>query len=156
MILALGLVNLYDRPEFARWITPTWMVIAALVVRYAIVGQRLAHAAAAQIPDEILEAAALDGAGGLRLIRHVLFPITRVAQFAILAISFVLTLGEIGSTILLYPPGGETLPIALYTIEANSPRSFTAALSLILSMLVLASIASLSLILWRPRERGDR
>jgi iron(III) transport system permease protein len=66
----------------------------------------------------------------------------RAALLAAVAVVFVLATGEIGSTILLYPPGGETLAIALYSIEANSPRSYVAAMTLLQLLLCLVPDAN--------------
>ncbi len=136
-ILALALLALYDQPPVSPWVTPATLVIAALVVRYAIVGYRIVATAVAHVPGELIEAPALDGASPLRILWHVLVPLTRMALLASLAVTFVLAVGEIGATILLYPPGGETLPIALYSIEANSPHAYVSAMT-ILQILVLA------------------
>lgn len=145
-ILALSLLALYDHPPIDQWITPAVLVVAALVVRYAIIGYRIAASTIGQFPSAIFEAAELDGANPVRIAWHILLPMTKVAVLAILTIAFIFSVGEIGSTILLYPPGGETLPIALYSIEANSPRSYVAVMTLIqllvsLSPLLLVALA---------------
>lgn len=141
-ILALALLALYGQPGVSRWVTPAALVIAALVVRYLIVGYRILAAAVAHIPGELIEAPALDGAGPLGILWHVLVPLTRVALLASLAITFVLSAGEIGATILLYPPGGETLPIALYSIEANSPHAYVSAMTILQLMVLLPPLAA--------------
>lgn len=157
-IVALAILGAFDRPEVSRWVTPAILVVAALVVRYVIVGYRIAAGAIAQIPGEVFEAAALDGARTIHTVRHVLLPLTRTALLATLAVGFVLCAGEISSTILLYPPGGETLPIALYAIEANSPRSYVAALTLIqllVSLVPIALIAAALRLSNRLNSRSD-
>ncbi len=146
-ILALALLAVYDQPGVSRWVTPAALVIAALVVRYIIVGYRIVAGSVAQIPDEVLEASALDGAGPILTTWHVLMPLTRVALLATLAITFVLTTGEIGATILLYPPGGETLPIALYSIEANSPHAYVSALTILQLLVLLGPLAAIAAVI---------
>ncbi len=100
-------------------------------------------------------------AGPIRIAWHILLPMAYVSVLATLTVSFVLTSGEIGSTILLHAPGGETLPIALYAIEANSPRSYVAAMTLfqlLLSLLPIIVLMSL-LGMWagpRREEKGPR
>ncbi len=86
----------------------------------------------------------------MRIAVHVILPMTRVALITTFAISFILSVGEIGSTILLYPPGGETLPIALYSIEANSPRSYVAAMTIL-----LLALCMIPLILVAPLVRTN-
>lgn len=150
-IVALALLAVYDRPGISGWVSPAVLVCAALAVRYVIIGYRIAAAGVAQIPDALFEAAAVDGAGPVRSAWHVFLPLTHVALLATLAITFVLAVGEIGSTIVLYPPGGETLPIALYAIEANSPRSYVAAMTLIQLFVSLVPLAAIALALGLPR-----
>lgn len=156
-ILALSLLAVYDRPELTRWISPAVLVVAALVVRYAIIGYRIAALTIAQFPGAMLEAAAIDGASPIRIAWHILLPLTHVAVLATLTIAFVFSVGEIGSTILLHPPGGETLPIALYSIEANSPRSYVAAMTLIQLLVSLSPLLLVALALKATRQgRNDR
>lgn len=140
-ILALALLAAYDRPQFATWLGPAVLVVAALVVRYLIVACRIIESARRQIPDELTEAAQIDGAGALQTAWHIQLPLLRVPLVAAAVMVFVLATGEIGSTILLYPPGGETLPIALYSIEANSPRSHVAAMAILQLLLCLVPAA---------------
>lgn len=128
VILALGL--LFGSHAFAPTASATVLVILALAARYATISYRTLVASYAQVPDEFLEAAKVEGATGIETLRFVVFPLLRVPLLVAFLIVFVLSVGEIGSTIMLYPPGGETLPIALYSIEANSPRSYVAAMAL--------------------------
>ena len=151
-ILALSLLALYDRPTLSQWITPAVLVVAALVIRYTIIGYRIAAATIGQFPSALFEAAALDGAGPIRIAWHILLPMIHVAVLATLTIAFVFSVGEIGSTILLHPPGGETLPIALYSIEANSPRSYVAALTLIQLLVSLSPLLLVALALKATRQ----
>jgi iron(III) transport system permease protein len=47
---------------------------------------------------------------------------------------------------LVYPPGGETLPVRIFTLEANGPEPSVAALALFhvaLTAVVLAAMAAL-------------
>lgn len=147
-IVALGLLATYDRPGVSRWITPSLLVVAALVVRYAIVALRIVQQSVLQIPSELFDAAATAGAGIKTIFWRIILPLVRVPLLAVVALGFIFASGEIGSTILLHPPGGDTLPIALYAIEANSPRSYVAALALI-QMALLGGVLLLSAIVWR-------
>ncbi len=147
-IVALGLLATYDRPGVSRWITPSLLVVAALVVRYAIVALRIVQQSVLQIPSELFDAAATAGADIKTIFWRIILPLIRVPLLAVIALGFIFASGEIGSTILLHPPGGETLPIALYAIEANSPRSHVMALALI-QMVFLSSVMLLSAIVWR-------
>ncbi|KKL99052.1 hypothetical protein LCGC14_1818310, partial [marine sediment metagenome] len=76
-------------------------------------------AAIDQIPKELPEAAALDGAGGFRTVCYLILPMLRTPLLATFLVSMILVFADTGANILLYPPGGETLLIALYAIEAK-------------------------------------
>jgi iron(III) transport system permease protein len=130
-VLALGLLEAYDRPSLARAVPASLLVMGALFARYQILVHRGVLQTMLQIPKELWESAAVEGAGLVQMLRHVFVPMTAFPLAIITVIFLVLAFNELGSTILLYPPGGETLPIALYSIEANSPRSYVAALALI-------------------------
>ena len=122
------------------------LVVAALIVRYVIVACRIIEGARRQIPNELTEAAEIDAANVLQTAWHIQLPLLCVALLAAAAVVFVLATGEIGSTILLYPPGGETLPVALYSIEANSPRSYVAAMTLLQLLLCVVPVAIIAFI----------
>jgi len=130
-ITALAIMSLYDKPGVTHWMSASTLVVGALVVRYSMVGFRGFRIALGQLPLELFDAASLDGATTLSAFRWIIAPLVAPAVVAILCLTFVLCVGELGTTILLYPPGGETLPITLYTIEANSPADYTAAMALI-------------------------
>ncbi len=55
-------------------------------------------------------------------------------------IGFIFCLRELGTTILVYPPGTSLIPIKVYTIMANAPQSLTSTMSLIVLMITLAAL----------------
>ena len=60
---------------------------------------------------------------------------------------FVLAFGELGTSILVAPPGESTLPIRIYTIIANTPASQVAALALLQALVIFAgAVAVLGLV----------
>jgi len=48
-----------------------------------------------------------------------------------LVICWIFSFGELGSIIMIYPPGGETLPTSIYSIMANSPEGYVSVLGCI-------------------------
>lgn len=125
-ILALALLDL-----FGPYVPASWLVVAALVLRYQVIGYRVIAASVAGVPGEWSEAARGLGAGPWRTFRSIQLPLIAPSVLAAFLVSFLLAATDIGSTILLHSPGHETLPIALYSIEANSPRSYVGAMTLL-------------------------
>lgn len=150
-ILALGLLATYDRPAVSRVLPAGTLVVAALVVRLVIIGQRITEAGVLAIPDSYIEAAQLCGANSPRIARSIVLPLIAPHVAGAAAAAFVLATADISSTILLYPPGGETLPIALYGVEANSPRSLTAAMTVMVAFVSVVPALALLLVqrVWR-------
>ena len=107
------------------------MVVVSAVARFAPVAAVLLAAAIRQVPATTEEVAVVGGAGWLRVLLKVVVPQIRPALAASGLVVFVLAFGEIGSTILVAPPGESTLPIRVYTMIANAPASQVARLALV-------------------------
>lgn len=152
-IIALGLLGAFGSPTVSRFLPAAALVVAALVVRSTVVAQRVIDAGVGAIPDSLIEAAQIAGASGARIARSIVAPLIAPHLAVALAAAFILSSAEIGSTILLYPPGGETLPIALYAVEANSPRNLVAALTMLLVGLPLVTAAGAAGVLAVLRRR---
>jgi iron(III) transport system permease protein len=60
--------------------------------------------------------------------------------FAAFIISFIFSLGELGTTIMVYPPGTEIMPIKVFTMMANAPQSLTSSMTLIVLSITLLII----------------
>ncbi|MEW6360272.1 MAG: iron ABC transporter permease [Planctomycetota bacterium] len=156
-IIGLGLLRAYDRPTapFHVLTASGGLIVCACLGRFLVIPARIVGGSLEQIPNSLPETAAIDGAGAFMCFRHVLFPLVAPALLTSLVICFILCVGEMSAAILVHPPGLETLPIALYTVEANSPSSVVAALSVILVVVTLAPAAALFLGV-RPRGAGEK
>lgn len=61
-------------------------------------------------------------------VRRIIFPyLLPSGSIALLLISFF-ALADIGTTVLLRPPGHDSLPVAIFTVMANAPESLVASL----------------------------
>lgn len=112
-------------------------------------------AAAALRPELTIlrEAAASLGAPPSMVLRRVVLPQLVPAIRASLALGFALSLGELGATLTVYPPGFATVPIVVVGQVERGYYLPASALSLIL---LLVSLAALLLIAARvPRRRAD-
>ena len=83
------------------------------------------------------EAGTVTGASWFRVLGKILLPLQGYGLIATWLISFMFCIGELGTTILVYPPGHETLPIALFTLMANSPTEVVSALSVVIVAMTL-------------------
>ena len=62
-------------------------------------------------------------------------------------IGFIFCLRDLGASMLVYPPGQETLPVRIYTLMANGAPNLIAALCVILVSVTLIVLAIFSWVL---------
>jgi multiple sugar transport system permease protein len=100
------------------------------------------QAALEDVPDELIEAAHIDGANGFQVFRHVTLPLIRGPVFLYLLLTTITTVGVFGLVYFLTQggPGEETQLAALYIFERAfqfSQIGLGSAASMILLVLVL-------------------
>lgn len=99
------------------------------------------------------EAAASLGAPPAMVLRRVVLPQLVPAIRASLALGFALSLGELGATLTVYPPGFATVPIVVVGAVERGYYLPASALSLIL--LIVSLVALLLIAARAPRKRAD-
>jgi iron(III) transport system permease protein len=142
-ILGVGLIGLWNRtgPLGALYGTDAMFVLAYLA-RFIPVGALIMTAATETVSVSQEEAAAASGIGWLPTMRGIVLPQLRVGIAATWIVAFVLAFGELGTSILVAPPGEATLPIRIYTLIANAPPSHVAALALLQSSVIFIPVAA--------------
>jgi ABC-type sugar transport system permease subunit len=107
----------------------------------------LLYAGLVDVPEEILESARLDGAAGIRLVRHIVLPLLGPILFASLIFSINGTLKVFDSVVALTNggPGQATTPLTLYMYnnafsygEYGYASAVATALSMVCLMITLA------------------
>jgi iron(III) transport system permease protein len=146
-VVGVGLVALFNRAELGVDVYGTHvMLVVASVARFLPLAALIMGSAMHSIPRSQEEAAVTAGAGWLRTITHIVGPQLARAAAATWVIVFVLAFGELGASILVVPPGAETLPIRIYTLIANALPAEVAALALLqvaATLLPLVALATL-------------
>ena len=102
-----------------------------------------------QIPFEHEEAARLEGATLPETLAHITLPLS-VRSFAISAfIVFILSIGEVATTLLTYPPGVMPLSVSFFSLIHYGMRAKTSAICLIIIVVVILPAVLLTMLLWR-------
>ncbi len=78
-----------------------------------------------------VHAGALHGVSWIRYFFHVLLPWLLPACGVSFLLTGLLSSAEVGTVLLLRPPGADSLPVSLFTVMANAPESLVAALCLL-------------------------
>jgi ABC-type sugar transport system permease subunit len=102
----------------------------------------LLYAGLVDIPEDILESARLDGASGLRLVRHIVLPLLGPVLFSSLIFSINGTLKVFDSVVALTNggPGQATTPLTLYMFNnafSYGEYGYASAIATALSMMCL-------------------
>ncbi|MFH8575234.1 sugar ABC transporter permease [Streptomyces zaomyceticus] len=116
----------------------------------------LLFAGLVDIPDEVLESARLDGASGLRLIRHIVLPLSLPVLMSSLIFSVNGTLKVFDSVVALTNggPGNATTPLTLYMFQSSftySEYGYGSAIALLLTVVCLL----VSLAVYRVSRRDN-
>jgi iron(III) transport system permease protein len=136
-VVGIALIGIWNR-ELALGLygTPA-MFLLGYLARFVPGGALAVAATVRSVPESQEEAAAPAGAGWVRTMARIVLPQIRTGLLAVWVISFILAFGEVGTSILVAPPGESTLPIRIYTMTANAPPGHVAALALFQAIVVL-------------------
>ncbi|GBD95918.1 molybdenum transport system permease protein ModB [bacterium BMS3Abin06] len=91
-----------------------------------------------QVGQRVEEAAFLTTGNWSKVMYRIIIPLTKHSLIAGFFIVFILSIGEIGTTLLVIPPGRETVPIKIYNLMHYGADQMVAALCLILIAIILA------------------
>jgi multiple sugar transport system permease protein len=100
-----------------------------------------------QIPDELIEAARIDGAGPVRILARIVLPMSRPILAVVSIFSIVTAWKDFIWPLLVFPdPGRQTLSVLLQRVAIDMP------LNLLVAGLVLASVPMVALFLVFQRQ----
>jgi cellobiose transport system permease protein len=115
----LGIIPLYMLVSGFGWIDSlNALIIPALVTAFGVFWMR--QVIDAQVPNEMLEAASIDGAGVLRIYWSIVLPIIRQSGFVLGLFSFLATWNDfLWPNLVLQSPGSFTVQVAVQQLKAS-------------------------------------
>ncbi|MGC2784109.1 MAG: ABC transporter permease subunit [Roseiarcus sp.] len=105
----------------------------------------------ARLPPDYEEVASSLGARPTYRLFNVTLPLITPYLIAAFGLSFALSMGELGATVMVYPPGWVTLPVAIFGLTDRGDIFSGAALTMILIGVTLALLVALERL---PAERN--
>ncbi len=147
-VLGVGLTATWNRPATQFIYTTVAILVVGLVARYATIGVRTIAAVASQSSASYEEAAAVFGGGFLRRMGRIFLPMHARGIIATWLLALVFCLRDLETVIIFYPPGRETLPVRIFTLEANGPEDVVAALAVLHVGLTAAMLALGGFFIW--------
>lgn len=152
-VLGIGLIKLYNR-QITQFIYSSWLIIVfGYIGRFSPFAIRAISSNFKQINKNLEEAAVICNVRWLKRLFRLLLPLTLPGLLAGWIIAFILCMGELGTTLLVIPPGKATLPIKIYTLMHYGAGKLVASLSIILIIMTLMPILTIS---WLARPLSHR
>ena len=145
-VIGVGLMALWNRPATSFVYASAAIIILAYLAQYTALTSRIMLAMLGNVPHSLEEAAQMTGAPWFARILHVVVPAALPGVIAAWLIGFIFCLRDLGASMLVYPPGQDTLPVRIYTLMANGAPNLIAALCVILVSVTLLSLAVLGLL----------
>jgi len=142
-LIALGLVGLgSSAPPAADVLLRSRLTVClALAVRLFPVGVLLGMRAWGGMSPSWAHAAAVHGVPLARYLRRVVIPCLAPSVIAAALLVTLLAAADVGTVLLLHPPGRQSLPLNIFTVMANAPESLVASLCLIYIVTAAAVLA---------------
>ncbi|WHT21440.1 ABC transporter permease subunit [Crossiella sp. CA-258035] len=148
VVLGLALLVAFSRPPLllngTRWIVLLAHLVIVLPFAYSMVAAALDRADPA-----LNQVAASLGARPGRVLWRVRLPLLLPAMSGAAGLGLALSMGEVGATIMLYPPDWRTLPVSIFAHTDRGAVFLAAASTILLLALTVAGLFGLSAV--KPR-----
>jgi iron(III) transport system permease protein len=120
------------------WIYPKpAILILAYIAQYSALSTRIVLAGFSQISPSMEEAAEIAGAGWSRRMAGIVVPLSKTAIVSCWTLTFIFCMRDVALSLLLAPPGRDTLTARTLTLMANGSPELIAALCLLSIALAL-------------------
>ncbi|NOZ73832.1 MAG: iron ABC transporter permease [FCB group bacterium] len=151
-VIGIGLISLWNTPKTNFIYGTPLIILFGYLAKYTALTSRISVTQLAQIPPTMDEAARIAGAGWIRRMILITAPLAKRGLVAAWLAGYVFSLRDTSITMLVYPPGHDTLPVRIFTLMANGSPELIAALSIIMIVATLLPTG----IFWMISERIDR
>jgi len=150
-IVGIGFIGFWNQPALPPLYGSIGLVVVALVLRYTVLLELSAEAGFRTVPRSQEEVARLAGRKETAIWGRILIPQIRTPLLAGATAFVLFAARDLDTVVTIYPPGGETLLVRLYTVLANSPEGLQAALALAQVGLTLPLVIVLAVLSRRSR-----
>ncbi len=152
-VIGIGLISLWNTPWTNFVYGTAAIIILGYLAKYTALTSRIMVTQFAQVPASMEEAAHISGAGWARTMFFIVAPLAKRGLLAGWIVAYIFSIRDTGISMLVYPPGHETLPVRIFTLMANGSEQLIAALCVLMIAATLVPAA----ILWSvPRLLAKR
>ncbi|MGH7211601.1 MAG: ABC transporter permease subunit, partial [Acetobacteraceae bacterium] len=150
--VGLGLLVAFSQKPLLLNGTIAIVVIAHFVLISAFTYGNVS-AGLARLAPELEQVAESLGARPFYRLRRITLPLLAPYLLAAFSLSFALSMGELGATVMVYPPGWVTLPVGIFGLSDRGAVFDGAALTVLLAISTLVVLGVLSRIPLRAARR---
>ncbi|MDE2484516.1 MAG: iron ABC transporter permease [candidate division NC10 bacterium] len=143
-VIGIGLISLWNRPWTNFIYATPVIIIIGYIAQYAAISSRITVSMLTQIPPSMEEAAQVAGAGWFRRMALIVAPLAKRGLIAAWLVGFIFCVRDTGISMIVYPPGLDTLPVRTFTLMANAPAGLTSALCVIMICAALVPVGILT------------
>ena len=153
-VIGVGLIALWNRPSLSFVYSSPLIVLFGYLAQYTALTSRTTIAGLTLVPASMEDAAASAGAGWVRRLCLIVVPLVAPTLVAGWLIAYIFCLRDTGITMLVYPPGYDTLPVRIFTLMANGAPDLIAAACVLMIAATVVPLGILVFILQRRRARS--
>lgn len=143
ILLAAGLILVWNRPWLQWGYDSAFVLVLLWGVKFLPLAQRIVADHINQVPRQLEEAAQVCGLSWIQGVRRIVWPLSRGGFLVTWAVVYIFCLAELGGTLLVIPPGVDSLPIRLYNIMHYGASSLVAGIGLIILLMAVVPLAPL-------------
>ena len=135
--LGIGMIAIWNN-DYTAIVYGTFLVLAAgYLARFLPFAIKAVAPFLEQIPPAVEESARLTGASFTKIVSEILLPLSKTGLISAWLVGFILCMRELELSVMLTPPGFQTLPNRIFTLYHYGEIGMTCALSLFLIVIVL-------------------
>ncbi|MSR65400.1 MAG: iron ABC transporter permease [Verrucomicrobiae bacterium] len=149
VLIGIALIAIFNRPSLQFIYTSIVIILIALVVRYFVVGKLAVSVGRSHVDPSLLEAAQLAGLSRFSMLFRIQLPLLSRWLFTGWWLVYLFCLADVGSLVLIYPPGCDTVSIRIFNLLHYGYDAQVSVLCLV--MLVLGA---LPLFMWPRMTRS--
>jgi len=155
-VIGMGLIALWNRSATNLIYATPLIIVFGYLAQYTALTGRVTVAGLTFIPASMEESAASAGASWFRRIGAIMLPLLKNALVAGWLIAYIFCLRDTGITMLVYPPGYDTLPVRIFTLMANGAPSLIAAACVLMIAATVLPLIGVALLMRTRRRRSWR
>ncbi len=139
-VIGIGMVTVWNHPATGFIYATPVILLLGYLAQYSAIASRVSVSTLAQLPAGMEEAAQVAGAGWLRRFARIVVPLSWKGIVGAWLISFIFCLRDTGISMMVYPPGRDTLPVRIFTLMANGSTALVASLCLLMCLATMVPL----------------